>query len=133
MPDTVHALLVATDGTITDLRLSTSDPTQRAQLHQALQDNPEILSYVQAPDGTGTAVLAAENSEGQPMNMYAAIAWHLLLDQEALIAEVQGPALFIGFTSKIRVTDLSDETVRTIRTVEPDTPGAFPAAVRTGP
>lgn len=66
MPDTVHALLVATDGTITDLHLSTNDTAQRTQIHQALGDYAEALRYVRRPDGSHTVALAAETRDGQP-------------------------------------------------------------------
>lgn len=112
---TVHALLVATDGTITDLHLSTNDATQRRQVHQALGSDAEVLRYVRRPDGSNTVAFAAEIRDGQPPNLYAAIALHFLLD-ESLIADVQGPVLFVGFDPRDELTDLAEDAVRTIRT-----------------
>ncbi|MEU4999311.1 hypothetical protein [Streptomyces sp. NPDC021622] len=115
MPDTVHALLVATDGTITDLHLSTNDTPQRTQIHQALGDYAEALRYVRRPDGSHTVALAAETSDGQPPNLYAAIALHFLLG-ESLIAGIQGPVIFAGFNRQDALTSLTEDAVRTIRT-----------------
>ncbi|MGW6021307.1 hypothetical protein [Streptomyces sp. NPDC055099] len=115
MPDTVHALLVATDGTITDLRLSTNDTAQHTQIHQALGDYAEALRYIRQPDGSHTVALAAETRDGQPPNLYAAIALHFLLD-ESLITDIQGPVIFAGFNRQDALTSLTEDAVRTIRT-----------------
>ncbi|GAA3835610.1 hypothetical protein GCM10022403_080430 [Streptomyces coacervatus] len=115
MPDTVHALLVATDGTITDLQVSTNDNSQRAQIQQALGDYAEALRYVRRPDGSHTVALAAETRDGQPPNLCAAIALHFLLG-ESLIADIQGPVIFVGFNRQGALTSLTEDAVRTIRT-----------------
>lgn len=112
---TVHALLVATDGAITDLHLSTNDTVQRTQIHQALGDVAEALHYVRRPDGSNTVAFVAEIRDGQPSNLYAAIALHFLLDQ-SLIADVQGPVLFAGFNRRDELTSLTEDAARTIRT-----------------
>lgn len=112
---TVHALLVATAGTITDLHLSTTGTAQRRQVHQALGSDAEVLRYVRRPDGSNTVAFAAEIRDGQPPNLYAAIALHFLLGQ-SLIADVQGPALFAGFNRRDELTSLTEDAVRTIRT-----------------
>ncbi|MFI6088490.1 hypothetical protein [Streptomyces sp. NPDC051218] len=111
----VHALLIATDGAITDLHLSTNDTVQRTQIHQALGDDAEALHYVLRPDGSNTVAFVAEIRDGQPPNLYAAIALHFLLDQ-SLIAGAQGPVLFAGFNQRDELTSLTEDTVRTIRT-----------------
>ena len=115
MPDTVHALLVANDGTITDLHLSTTDTTQRTQIQQALGDDAEALHYVRRPDGSHTAALAAETRDGRPPNLHAAIALHFLLG-EGLIADIQGPVIFAGFNQEGSLTSLTEDAVHTIRT-----------------
>ncbi|MGW2882546.1 hypothetical protein ACWDBP_41430 [Streptomyces sp. NPDC001233] len=115
MPDTVHALLVATDGTITDLQVSTNDNAQRAQIQQALGDYAEALRYVRRPDGSHTVALAAETRDGQPPNLCAAIALHFLLD-ESLIADIQGPVIFAGFNRQGALTSLPEDAVCAIRT-----------------
>ncbi|MEV6943036.1 hypothetical protein AB0N07_13755 [Streptomyces sp. NPDC051172] len=132
MPDTVHALLVATDGTITDLHLSTNDTVQRTQVHHALGDDAEALRYIHGADSSRTVALAPEVREDQRPNPYAALALYLLLDEAALIADVQGPVIFAGFTQQDLLTDLSEKAVNTIRIVEPDAPGGVPSIVRTG-
>ncbi|MGW2719885.1 hypothetical protein [Streptomyces sp. NPDC001492] len=115
MPDTVHALLVAVDGTITDLHLSVNDTAQRRQIQQALGDYAEALRYVRRPDGSRTVALAAESRDGQPPNLCAAIAMHFLLG-EGLIADIQGPVIFAGFNQEGALTSLTEDAVRTIRT-----------------
>ncbi|GHE09221.1 hypothetical protein [Streptomyces alanosinicus] len=130
MPDTVHTLLVATDGTITDLHLSTNDTAQLTQIHRALGDDAEALHYVHGTDGANTVAFVAEIREGQPPNLYAALALHFLLPQAA-ITDVRGPVVFAGFTREGRLANLSEDAVRAIRAVEPEIPGTFPAIVRT--
>lgn len=115
MTDTVHALLVAVDGTITDLHLSTNDTAQLTQIQQVLGDYAEALRYVRRPDGSRTAALAAETRDGHPPNLYAAIALPFLLG-EGLIADVQGPVIFAGFNQQGALTSLTEDAVRTIRT-----------------
>lgn len=115
MPDTVHALLVAVDGAITDLHLSTNDTTQLTQIQQTLGDHAEALRYVRRPDGSHTVALAAETRDGQPPNLYAAIALHFLLG-ESLIADLQGPVIFAGFNREGALTSLTEDALRTIRT-----------------
>ncbi|MDN3025716.1 hypothetical protein [Streptomyces sp. S.PB5] len=115
MPDTVHALLVATDGTITDLHLNATEAAQLAQIRQALGDYAEALRYVRRPDGSHTVALAAETRDGQPPNLYAAIALYFHLD-ESLIADIQGPVIFAGFNRQGALTSLTEDAVHTIRT-----------------
>lgn len=115
MPDTVHALFVAVDGTITDLHLSVNDTAQRRQIQQALGDYAEALRYVRRPDGSHTVALAAETRDGQPPNPNAAIALRFLLG-ESLIADIQGPVIFAGFNQQGALTSLTEDAVRTIRT-----------------
>ncbi|MFF4507657.1 hypothetical protein [Streptomyces sp. NPDC001401] len=116
MPDTIHALLVATDGTITDPHVSANDTAQRTQIQQALGYYAEALRYVRRPDGSHTVALAAASRDGQPPNLYAAIALHFLLG-ESLIAGIQGPVIFAGFNRQGALTSLTEDAVRTIRTV----------------
>lgn len=67
------------------------------------------------PDDSNTVAFAAEIRDGQPPNLYAAIALHFLLNQ-SLIADIQGSVLFAGFERRDELTDLTEDAVRTIRT-----------------
>lgn len=132
MPDTVHALIVATDGTITDLHLHTTNQRQQAQLEADFGDTLEIVHWGCSPDGGDVMVFAARHSTGQPLNAYAGIAV-ALLDQTPSVIGARGPALFAGFTPSGRLTDLSPDAVNAIRACAPETPSVPPGATSARP